>query len=292
MRQIDQKLQLLLQTWAEPCKHLLFLYKQSRDTWALSCGIYGNHTERSKQVVFLTLTCTRHHVLILRWDSEHVTVRCRYKHQCSYWLQFTSIFVYISSLRRRVSSALQPLIVGSSCLDDGWRRLRVLSPKGQPAPEPFNEPPHVHDIKVDIVSEIGADVGVSVQQGAVERSPTHTDHHSNEAQQQQDQAGVSAHLICKTGTNAVSDPPSSPSSNMKHFKFLFYLKQTAAAEEALTVPCSLPSSGSLNRTLRLEVCLLVVLLGGGNPSSDALLLFRMETRPSGDEFWRRHRDRT
>lgn len=52
MRQIDQKLQLLLQTWAEPCKHLLFLYKQSRDTWALSCGIYGNHTERSKQVVF------------------------------------------------------------------------------------------------------------------------------------------------------------------------------------------------------------------------------------------------
>lgn len=179
MRQIDQKLQLLLQTWAEPCKHLLFLYKQSRDTWALSCGIYGNHTERSKQVVFLTLTCTRHHVLILRWDSEHVTVRCRYKHQCSYWLQFTSIFVYISSLRRRVSSALQPLIVGSSCPDDGWRRLRVLSPKGQPAPEPFNEPPHVHDIKVDIVSEIGADVGVSVQQGAVERSPTHTDHHSN-----------------------------------------------------------------------------------------------------------------
>lgn len=105
MRQIDQKLQLLLQTWAEPCKHLLFLYKQSRDTWALSCGIYGNHTERSKQVFFLTLTCTRHHVLILRWDSEHVTVRCRYKHQCSYWLQFTSIFVYISSLRRRVSSA-------------------------------------------------------------------------------------------------------------------------------------------------------------------------------------------
>lgn len=170
----------------------------------------------------------------------------------------------------------------------------MLSPKGQPAPEPFNQPPHVHDIKVDIVSEVGADVGVSVQQGAVERSPTYTDHHSNEAQQQQDQAGVSAHLICKKGTNAVSDPPwqSSPSSNMKYFKFLFYLKQTAAAEEALTVPCSLPSSGSLNRTLRLGFCLLVVLLGGGNPSSDALLLFRMETRPSGDEFWRRHRDRT
>lgn len=166
----------------------------------------------------------------------------------------------------------------------------MLSPKGQPAAEPFHEPPHVHDIKVDIVSEVGADVGVSVQQGAVERSPAHTDHHSNEAQQQQDQAGVSAHLICKKATNAVRCSVAEFTvSMMKHFQFNFYLKQTAEEEE--TVPCSLPSSGSLNRTLRLEFCLLVVLLGGGNPSSDALLLFRMETRPSGDEFWRRHRDR-
>lgn len=53
----------------------------------------------------------------------------------------------------------------------------------------------------------------------------------------------------------------------------------------------MPSSGSLKRTLRLEICLVTMLLGGGNPSKDALLLFRIETRPSGDELLRRHRNK-
>lgn len=147
-----------------------------------------------------------------RFDSE-VKLGARYRAvllQAPVWLLIT-IHKYLclnassvikalnmSSLRRHVRSAARCWHFLS-----GWRRLRVLSPKGQPAAEPFHEPPHVHDIKVDIVSEVGADVGVSVQQGAVERSPAHTDHHSNEAQQQQDQAGVSAHLICKKATNAV-----------------------------------------------------------------------------------------
>lgn len=54
------------------------------------------------------------------------------------------------------------------------------------------------------------------------------------------------------------------------------------------LPCSMPSSGSLKRTLRLELCLESLMLGGGKPSRDALLLFRMETRPSGEELWRRN----
>lgn len=183
-----------------PIHNFFCFYINSWDTWALWCGIYSNHTDRSKQVFFLNAYMHTSP----RFDSEvkFWPLYCTVLLQAPVWLLITihkyPLFKCLfsrgrrnqsfkhSSLRRHVSSRLQPLIVGSSCLDDGERRLRVLSPKGQPAPEPFNEPPHVHDIEVDIVSEIGADVGVSVQQGAVERSPTYTDHHSNQAQQQQD----------------------------------------------------------------------------------------------------------
>lgn len=61
--------------------------------------------------------------------------------------------------------------------------------------EPFEEPPNVHDIEVDVVSEVGANVGVSVHQGAVESGPAYADHHGDQTQQQQDQAGVSTYLI-------------------------------------------------------------------------------------------------
>lgn len=50
-------------------------------------------------------------------------------------------------------------------------------------PEPFKEPPHVHDIEVDVVSEVGANVGVSVHQGAVESGPAYADHHGDQTQQ-------------------------------------------------------------------------------------------------------------
>lgn len=72
-----------------------------------------------------------------------------------------------------------------------------LSPEGQPASEPFEEPPHVHDVEVHVVSEVGANVGVSVHQRAVEGGPAYADHHGNQTQQQKDQAGISAYLICK-----------------------------------------------------------------------------------------------
>lgn len=80
---------------------------------------------------------------------------------------------------------------------DVWsaRRLR-LSPEGQPASQPFQEPPYVCDVEVDVVSEVGANVGVSVHQGAVQGGPTDADHHGNHTQQEQDQAGVSTHLVC------------------------------------------------------------------------------------------------
>lgn len=74
---------------------------------------------------------------------------------------------------------------------------RGLSPEGQPASEPFEEPPYVCDVEVDVVSEVGANVGVSVHQGAVEGSPAYADHHGNQTQQQQDQAGISTDLVYK-----------------------------------------------------------------------------------------------
>lgn len=61
--------------------------------------------------------------------------------------------------------------------------------------EPFKEPPHVHDVEVDVVSEVGANVGVTVRQRAVEGRPADADHHGNQTQQQQDQAGISTHLL-------------------------------------------------------------------------------------------------
>lgn len=68
--------------------------------------------------------------------------------------------------------------------------------------EPFKEPPYVHHVEVDVVSEVGANVGVSVHQGAVESGPAYADHHSNQAQQQEDQAGISTYLIYEVRNKA------------------------------------------------------------------------------------------
>jgi len=72
-----------------------------------------------------------------------------------------------------------------------------LSPKWQPVSEPLNKPSYICDVEVHIVSEVGADVGVSVHHRAVERSPTYADNHRDQTQQQQDKAGISTHLIYK-----------------------------------------------------------------------------------------------
>lgn len=63
--------------------------------------------------------------------------------------------------------------------------------------KPFKEPAYVRDVEVDVVSEVGANVGVRVHQGAVEGGPAYADHHGNQTQQQQDQAGISTYLIYK-----------------------------------------------------------------------------------------------
>ena len=54
------------------------------------------------------------------------------------------------------------------------------------------------------------------------------------------------------------------------------------------LPCSAVYSGSVKRTLRLPLCFSTETPGGGRPSNDALLRFRMETRPSRAELWRRN----
>lgn len=166
-------------------------------------------------------------------------------------------------------------------------RSVALGPKGQPVPEPFEEPPDGHHVEVNVLSEVGANVRVRVHQGAVEGGPAYADHHGNQTQQQQDQARISTHLVCeeecnslvysfKTNTTHLSRGSKRGFSRCAVHDHVFRIRQT--------LPGSTPSSGSLKRTLRLEFGLVAILLGGGRPSSDALLLFRMETRPSGEEF--------
>lgn len=78
---------------------------------------------------------------------------------------------------------------------DVWGRS--LSPEEQQVSEAFKEPPHVCDVEVDVVREVGANVGVSAHQGAVEGGPADADHHGDQAEQQQDQAGISTDLVYK-----------------------------------------------------------------------------------------------
>lgn len=99
----------------------------------------------------------------------------------------------------RSAQELLAVLQNTVCYSAGVCRARWqrLSPEGQPASEPFQEPPYVCDVEFDVVSEVSANVGVSVHQGAVQGGPTDANHHGNHTQQEQDQAGVSTHLICK-----------------------------------------------------------------------------------------------
>lgn len=76
-----------------------------------------------------------------------------------------------------------------------------LSPDRQPVSEPFEEPTNIWDVEVDVVGEVRADVGVRPHQGAVECSPSNTDHHRHQTQQQQDETRVSSHLVYKEDMN-------------------------------------------------------------------------------------------
>ena len=61
--------------------------------------------------------------------------------------------------------------------------------------EPLKESPDVCGVKVDVVSEVGADVGVRVHHGAVQRRPAYADHHGDQTQQQQDKTRIASYLI-------------------------------------------------------------------------------------------------
>lgn len=62
-------------------------------------------------------------------------------------------------------------------------RQKGLGPEGQPVPEPFKEPPYIHNVEIDVVSEVGANVRVRVHQGAVESGPAYANHYGNQTQQ-------------------------------------------------------------------------------------------------------------
>lgn len=68
-------------------------------------------------------------------------------------------------------------------------------------PEAFQELPHICEVEVGVVREVGADVGVAAHQGAVEGSAAYADHHGDETQQEQDQAGISSSLFYKQNKN-------------------------------------------------------------------------------------------
>lgn len=54
-------------------------------------------------------------------------------------------------------------------------------------------------VEVRVPGEVLADRGLDVAQGAVQRRPAQTDHHGNQAEQEEQQAGVSAADICGGG---------------------------------------------------------------------------------------------
>lgn len=76
--------------------------------------------------------------------------------------------------------------------------LVELSLDGHPLSDPVKDAPHVCVVEVDVLREVGADVGVGVHQGAVQGGPSNADHHGDHTQQQQDQARISAYIICVT----------------------------------------------------------------------------------------------
>lgn len=75
------------------------------------------------------------------------------------------------------------------------QRAQSLRRQGQPASEAGQEPSYAGDVEVDVVREVGANAGVAPHQGAAEGGPANANHHGDEAQQQQDEAGIAADFI-------------------------------------------------------------------------------------------------
>lgn len=53
------------------------------------------------------------------------------------------------------------------------------------------------EVEVSVTGEVGADSGLGVAQGTVEGGASQADHHGDQAKQEEEQAGVSAHLVCR-----------------------------------------------------------------------------------------------
>lgn len=73
--------------------------------------------------------------------------------------------------------------------------MRSLHRQGQPASEASQEASYVCNVEVDVVREVSANAGVAAHQHAVEGGPANANHHGDEAQQQQDEAGIAADLL-------------------------------------------------------------------------------------------------
>lgn len=70
--------------------------------------------------------------------------------------------------------------------------------------ELVHSPLHPSDVEVHVMRKVCAHTGLGVAEGAVERSPAHTDHHGSQAQQEEEQPGVPAYLICISGVSNIN----------------------------------------------------------------------------------------
>lgn len=71
--------------------------------------------------------------------------------------------------------------------------------------ELVHSPLHPSDVEVHVMRKVCAHTGLGVSEGAVESCPAHADHHGSQAQQEEEQPGVPAYLICMSNINIESE---------------------------------------------------------------------------------------
>lgn len=85
--------------------------------------------------------------------------------------------------------------------------------------ELVHSPLHPSDVEVHVVGKIRAHTGLGVSESAVERSPAHTDHHGGQAQQEEEEPGVPAHLICISGKSKSIENQNMINANSAKMRF-------------------------------------------------------------------------
>ena len=73
-----------------------------------------------------------------------------------------------------------------------------LRPGRQPVLQVGDAALHLAHVEVCVAGEVLADAGVGVAQGAVESRPSDTDHHGDEAKQEEEQARVPSSDLWRT----------------------------------------------------------------------------------------------